>query len=77
MSDALSFEQAMEKLEVIVKQLESDAISLEESLGLFEEGVHLGRFCSEKLDEADHKIQVLLETPDGELVTEHVDNAGD
>ena len=67
MGDTLTFEQAMEKLETIVKRLESDTISLEESLSLFEDGVHLGHLCSKRLDEADRKIQVLLEAPDGTL----------
>lgn len=61
MSDPVTFEKAAEKLEGIVKQLESDSISLDESLALFEEGVKLSRFCSQKLDEAEKKILVLVE----------------
>ncbi len=63
----------MEKLESIVKTLESESTSLDDSLALFEEGVRLSRFCSEKLDEAERKIQVLLEKPGEDLATEPIE----
>ncbi len=77
MGENLTFEQAMEKLEDIVKRLESDTISLEESLALFEQGVHLGRLCSKKLDEVERKVEVLVESPDGTLQAEPLDAAID
>ncbi len=77
MGDTVTFETAMEKLETIVKRLESDAVSLEESLALFEEGVHLGRLCSRKLDEVDRKIQILLENPDGTVQAEPMEAPGE
>jgi exodeoxyribonuclease VII small subunit len=60
----LSFEEAMKKLEGIVRKLEDGSDSLEKSLELFEEGVKLTRYCNEKLDEAEKKIEVLMKKGD-------------
>ena len=57
----LNFEQAMTRLEEIVKQLEDSAISIEESLALFEEGTELTKTCRAKLEEAEKKITILTE----------------
>jgi exodeoxyribonuclease VII small subunit len=56
---ALKFEEALKKLEDIVAGLESDELDLDKSLGLFEEGVKLARFCTSKLDEAKRKIEII------------------
>ncbi len=63
------FEDALKKLEIIVNKLEDGNLSLEESLELFEEGVRLSRFCSQKLDEAEKKVEILTKDKDGELKT--------
>ncbi|HHY09715.1 MAG TPA: exodeoxyribonuclease VII small subunit [Firmicutes bacterium] len=55
----LKFEQALARLEEIVRLLEKGEATLEESLKLFEEGVKLARHCSKKLDEAEGKIKIL------------------
>jgi exodeoxyribonuclease VII small subunit len=55
-----SFENAMNKLEKIVQELESTDLPLEKAIKKFEEGVQLSKFCSEKLDETEKKITVLL-----------------
>ena len=57
----MSFEQAMTRLEEIVKQLEDSAISIEESLALFEEGTELTKMCRSRLEEAEKKIIVLTQ----------------
>ncbi len=62
------FEEAFQKLEAIVKKLEEGNLSLEESLQAFEEGVHLSRFCAQKLDEAEKKVEILLKDSEGRLV---------
>jgi exodeoxyribonuclease VII small subunit len=67
------FEDALEKLEKIVSQLEEGDISLEESLKLFEEGIRLSRFCNQKLDEAEKRVEILLKDKDGELIREPFD----
>ncbi|RPI71519.1 MAG: exodeoxyribonuclease VII small subunit [Desulfobacteraceae bacterium] len=54
------FEQAMQKLETIVENLEKGELSLEDSLKEFEEGMNLAQFCSKKLEEAEQKVAILV-----------------
>lgn len=54
-----SFETALSRLEKIVGSLEKGDLSLEESLKLYEEGIARARFCQERLEEAEAKIEVL------------------
>jgi exodeoxyribonuclease VII small subunit len=61
------FEDALNKLEKIVSKLEEGDIPLEESLKLFEEGIRLSRFCNQKLDEAEKKVEILLKGKNGML----------
>jgi exodeoxyribonuclease VII small subunit len=61
------FEDALNKLEKIVSKLEEGDIPLEESLKLFEEGIRLSRFCNQKLDEAERKVEILLKEKNGVL----------
>ena len=61
------FEAALERLERIVKDLERGDLPLEESLRLFEEGVHLTRLCAARLDEAQRRIDLLTRGPEGNL----------
>jgi exodeoxyribonuclease VII small subunit len=60
------FEEALSGLEKIVRQLEEGELPLDDALRLFEEGVRLSRFCSAKLDEAEKKIEILMQGADGE-----------
>jgi exodeoxyribonuclease VII small subunit len=55
-----TFEKAMNKLEQIVQELESADLPLEIAIRKFEEGVQLSKFCSEKLDETEKRITILL-----------------
>lgn len=57
----LKFEQALARLEEIVRQLEQGEARLDDALLLFEEGVKLARYCNQKLDEAEAKIEIMLE----------------
>ena len=59
------FEEAMERLEEIVHDLEEGGLPLEESLKAFEEGMNLVKFCSEKLEEVEQKITMLVKDSDG------------
>ena len=61
-----SFEIALKELEGIVKQLETGEAKLEEALQLFERGIKLSRFCSQKLEEAEKKIELLVKDTRGE-----------
>ena len=58
------FEKALEELEEIVKKMEEGNVSLEESLKAFEEGIKLSRFCADKLDKAERKVDILLREED-------------
>jgi exodeoxyribonuclease VII small subunit len=55
-----SFEDATQRLAAIVTRLESGDLPLEESLKLFEEGVHLSRTAQSTLDAAEKRIEELL-----------------
>ncbi len=65
----MTFEQAISKLENIVKELENENIALEESLEKFELGVKLSSFCLAKLNDAEKKIEELSRDSEGNLVT--------
>ena len=54
------FEEALGRLEAIVKSMEAGDMTLEESLKAFEEGIKLARLCSRKLDEAERRVEILL-----------------
>ena len=57
MKKELNFEEALEKLAKINEKLESEEISLDESVKLFREGLELSKLCQKKLDEAKLEIQ--------------------
>ncbi|MEI7024658.1 exodeoxyribonuclease VII small subunit [Paenibacillus sp. y28] len=61
----LSFEQAMDKLEHIVANLESGDVPLEQAIELFQEGMKLSMLCGQKLDQVERKIEVLIEENGG------------
>jgi exodeoxyribonuclease VII small subunit len=63
--DSLSFEQAISRLERIVADMESAELPLEDVLKKYEEGTRLVRFCAQKLDEAEKKIELLTKKADG------------
>jgi exodeoxyribonuclease VII small subunit len=60
-----NFESSLAALEKIVRELERGELPLEKSLELFERGVRLSRECQERLQEAERRIEVLLQR-DGE-----------
>jgi len=69
MSDkALSFEEALARLDSIVRQLEKGDAPLDQALALFEEGTNLIGRCTKMLDEAEQKVAQLKKGPDGEPV---------
>jgi len=55
------FEDALEKLEEIVRKMESGEMPLDDALKSFEEGIKLIRFCSAKLEETERRVEMLLE----------------
>ena len=59
-TENLSFEAALERLEGIVRKLETGELPLDDSLQAFEEGVRLSSYCHRRLDEVEKKVQLLL-----------------
>lgn len=55
-----SFESKIQRLDEIVKSMETGELPLEESLKLFEEGVKLSRQCQSELEAAEQKVEILL-----------------
>ena len=55
------FEQSLSDLQALVERLESGDLSLEESLATFEQGISLTRECQSALQNAEQRINVLLE----------------
>jgi len=62
---AKSFETSLQALEEIVHKLEQGDLPLEDSLGLFEQGIRLARECQERLSQAERRIEVLLRDHQG------------
>lgn len=60
-----TFESSLQQLEKIVRTLEDGDLSLEESLKLFETGVKLSRECQERLNQAERRIEVLMQDEEG------------
>lgn len=63
----ISFEEAVGRLEQIVRSMEEGKLSLDDSLAAFEEGIALVRFCNGKLDSAEQRVRILLNGEDGVL----------
>lgn len=59
------FEQAIQRLEEIVKHLEGGELSLGDSLKMFEEGMKLAKFCTKELESAEKKVSLLVQESDG------------
>ena len=67
-SEKMSYEEAIERLNRIVNDLEKGNLPLADSLTLFEEGTALMKRCTELLDQAEQKVVMLKKGPDGEPV---------
>jgi exodeoxyribonuclease VII small subunit len=71
----ISFELALRELQLIVSQLDGGQLSLTDSLGCFERGSGLLKFCHQELDQAERKIEILTGfNASGEPVTEPYDD---
>ena len=62
---AIKFEKALSRLETIVTELETGELSLDDSLRIFEEGVKLSKTCLKMLDDAERKVEILVQDKDG------------
>lgn len=65
----LDFENALKELDALVERMEKGEISLEDSLRDFERGIELTRACQKALQEAEQKVQILMEK-DGRMKLE-------
>jgi exodeoxyribonuclease VII small subunit len=70
----LSFEEALRKLEENVANLEKGDLGLEESLKIYEEGVIYSKYCINKLDAAEKKVEELMSDKNGGIKTKPLDN---
>lgn len=60
------FEDKLMELDTLVNQLESSQLPLNEALKAFEKGVKLSQDCQDALTQAEQKVQILLDKPEGE-----------
>lgn len=65
MKKEIKFEDALQRLESIVEQLESGKVDLDESIKVFEEGNGLIKLCLEKLSQAEQKIKKVSQDSQG------------
>ena len=66
---ALSFEEALARLEAIVQQLERGDVPLENSIDLYAEGDRLRAQCQKRLEAAQARIEQIVAGPGGEAVS--------
>ena len=62
-----SFEEALDELETVARELESGQLGLDEAIARYEEGIAYARFCQKKLAEAERKIEILQKNRDGSV----------
>ena len=68
MAKALSFEDALAKLEETARRLEAGNLPLNESVTLFEQGTKLAQLCNQYLDAAELKVSMLVQTAAGDYI---------
>ena len=64
-----NFEEALKRLEDVLESLEHGNLNLEESVQAFEEGVKLVRFCHDKLDEVERRVELLVKDEAGRFLS--------
>jgi len=64
------FERSLQRLEEVVKRLESANLPLDDAMKLFEEGVELTRECQKQLEQAEGRVEILLKKADGKIAAE-------
>lgn len=71
MKEEKTFEESLNELEEIATKLESGNLGLDEAIKEFEKGIKLSKECSEKLDEAEKKINILVQGDNSNLTEEN------
>lgn len=70
----IKFEESLKKLEKIVEDLEKGDLSLDEALKKYQEGIELARLCSQRLENAKKKIDLLVKNKKGEFELKPLDS---
>ncbi len=68
MNKDLTYEEAILKLESILKELEDDNCSLNDSVNKFKEGIELYNYCNDLLSKVEGEIKVLLKDDNGDMI---------
>lgn len=69
--DDKNFEELMIELEEITTKLENENMSLDDSVKLFEKAMKISKKCNEKLEDAEKRITILLNTDTDSIVEEN------
>ena len=77
MNKNMDFDTAISKLEEEVKRLEGGNMTLEESIASFENAVKLAGICNERLESAERRVRLLIESADGEVTDKDFDGLQD
>ncbi len=56
----LSVEEAFDKIDATIKELEKNDVSLEDSFKLFKEGMDLLKYCNDSIDKVEKKVQKVM-----------------
>ena len=73
-SEEINFEKSFVRLEEILEKMYSGTASLDEAVKLYEEADKLIVTCNKRLNEAEHKIEVLIKNRAGELAVDEAQN---
>jgi exodeoxyribonuclease VII small subunit len=65
-----TFEEAVSELESIVERLEKGELPLDDSIEIFQRGIELSKYCSNRLNEVEKRISLLIEDENGEVKEE-------
>lgn len=65
--DGPGFEAAMERLDQLVGEMETEKLPLQSLLEKYEEGVRLTKYCQQQLDAAEQKVRVIAESAAGDI----------
>ena len=75
-ADQVDFEASLAELEALVERMERGELSLDDSLGAFERGIHLTRTCQRALADAEQRVRVLLERENGDVELAETEDPG-
>ena len=76
-NEPMTFEQAINCLEAIVRKLEAGELPLDETVRLYEEGQRLRNFCEQYLADAEQRITIIRQASGNSVIVEEVQDADD